>query len=218
MFRSLCAGCELFASATTCMADRPREFVPNANSTVVSTADESISVEDGDSFWLGAFRIRLDGVDSLEPGQNCTLASGQKCTDAARNFLVEIMARSKITCTFVLTKDGRPKLSFNRYVSQCSKGGPEDEINRLMLSSGMAFAPESGADKEYETIVAVARADQRGVHSVGDVQHPAAYRRSIRARAPMSDVELISEVGKRWGNLSRILKEALRRLSTSGAA
>ncbi len=201
------------ASVSVCWADQPRTFIPNAKSTIVSSANEEFMAEDGDSFWMGAFRIRLDGVDAVEPGQKCTLVDGRQCSDAARIFLAELFANNNVACTFVLGKDGRPKMSFGRYISRCSKGGAEDEINRLMLSSGMAFTGEKGTDKDYEMLVSVAQASKIGVHTAGDVQHPAAFRRSSRASAQLSNVELVAEVGRRWPSLSGNLRGVIKRLA-----
>lgn len=193
-------------------ADQPRTFIPNEKSMIVSSGNQEFWSEDGDSFWLGAFRIRLDGVDAVEPGQKCALESGQQCSDAARSFLSDIFANNRVVCTFVLGKDGRPKMNYGRYVSRCSKGGAEDEINRLLLSSGMAFTAEKGADKDYENLVSVAKSNRVGVHAIEDILHPAAFRRGGRASAQLSNVELVAEVGRRWPSLSGNLRGVLKKL------
>lgn len=206
--------CLIISLSFSSSAETPRKFVPNLTSVVIAAGDESVAVEDGDSFWLGAFRIRLEGIDAVEPGQNCSTSSGQQCSDAARDFLAEILKKNRVTCTFVLAKEGRPRINYGRYVSRCSIGGVEDEINRLMLSSGMAFTAEKGAEPEYESIVSIARSKQLGVHSVADLQHPAAFRRSGREPSRRSDSELIAEISKRWSTLSAKLKDTLRALFT----
>jgi endonuclease YncB( thermonuclease family) len=202
----------LLATVTASLAEPPRVFEPNATNLIIAPGDESFSAEDGDSFWLGAFRIRLDGIDAVEPGQQCTLGDGRHCSEAARIFLARIFETNKVACTFVLAKNGRPKMSYGRYVSRCSTGESEDNINRLMLSSGMAFAAENSADENYRALVSVAQAEKAGVHGVGNIQHPAAYRRISRTSKKISDIALIDEIGLLWGSLSEELQNVIRRL------
>lgn len=193
-------------------ATEPKKFLPNKDSVIVVPGDNGFQAEDGDSFWLGAFRLRLEGVDAVEPDQNCQLKSGEQCNDAARNFLSKLFRDKKVVCTLVSAKQGRPKMSYGRYVARCSTGGPEDEVNRLMLSSGLAFTKETGASPVYEAIVATAIAQKKGIHTVPGLRHPAAHRRAGRLRPPMSNRELVAELASRWSKLSDKLKTVVRGL------
>jgi endonuclease YncB( thermonuclease family) len=119
---------------------------------------------DGDSFWLGSDRVRLLGIDAPELDQICWQADGAEwaCGRAARNEMVELLARGTVTCQ----PEGNDK--YGRTLAHCTTGGRD--IGAAMVLAGLALAKDEYGAQESE-----ARSTQRGLWQ-GRFTEPKAWR------------------------------------------
>ena len=89
-------------------------------------------VVDGDTFSVGAERVRLWGVDAPEGRQVCQNAQGQgyACGDAARDQLVGLIGGRVVRC---VVRDRDP---YGRAVSRCVAGSTD--LGEAMVRAGWA--------------------------------------------------------------------------------
>lgn len=138
-------------------------------------------IQDGDTFWIGEYSLRLYGVDAPELDQVCLSRSGSfiSCGELVRGQLAEIVRGKLVTCTAAdLTGAGIPKESFGRPLVNCyiqENGGPID-LAKTLVSQGLAF-PYPGFEKAYLKETAIARANPLGFASSCTLQ-PSAWRSS----------------------------------------
>ena len=128
----------------------------------------AIRVVDGDTFDLGATRIRLHGIDALERGQSCFTTTGQNwsCGDWTTRQVRDRFEGARATCR-KLTSD-----RYGRTVARCRVGG--QDMARLLVRDGLAYAAPRYAPDYVADERRAARADL-GIHGFS-AQSPARYR------------------------------------------
>ena len=109
-------------------------------SGVTDAAEISGTVDnilDGDTFDVGAVRIRLHGIDAAEQGQRCPAKDGGdwRCGASGRNALVDIAEGEEVSCQ-ALDRD-----KIGRIIARCGTTVVGD-ISAALVSSGMAWAFE----------------------------------------------------------------------------
>lgn len=121
------------------------------------------SVSDGDSFHLGADRIRLLGIDAPELAQTCTDAKGGTwpCGHVARDRLASLIGGG-LQCA----PDGHDR--FGRVLATCQAGGKD--IGAIMVAAGLAISTG-----DYEREQAAARSSKSGIWA-GTFENPRAWR------------------------------------------
>src|SRR5688572_30056877 len=139
-------------------------------------------VTDGDSFEIGATRVRLFGIDAPEGRQSCTRDGGDwACGNEAARKLRSLIGDRTVTCA------QRDVDDYGRIVAVCRSGAAD--LAGEMARSGFAVAyrrySSDYVDEENE-----ARAAKRGIWG-GGFAAPEVYRRSERneAPAPRRDVQ-----------------------------
>ena len=142
-------------AATTCV---PQE-------RLIGRAD----VTDGDSFEIGATRVRLFGIDAPEGRQSCTRDGGDwACGNEAARKLRSLIGDRTVTCA------QRDIDDYGRIVAVCRSGAAD--LAGEMARSGFAVAyrrySSDYIDEENE-----ARAAKRGIWA-GDFAAPEDYRRT----------------------------------------
>jgi endonuclease YncB( thermonuclease family) len=130
-----------------------------------------VEVTDGDSFEIGATRIRLNAVDAPEGRQTC-VRNGMiwQCGDAAAAKLRSLVAGREVVCT---RKDTD---SYGRMVAVCRSGSTD--LGAEMVSAGLALAYRQYGN-DYVAEENAARAARRGLWA-GEFTPPWEYRRSQR--------------------------------------
>ena len=121
-------------------------------------------ISDGDSFHLGADRVRLLGIDAPELDQSCKDAKGRDwpCGRAAKDHLVALVGARPLDCR----ADGHDR--FGRILAHCSVGGRD--LGVQMIEAGMAVS-----FGDYEREEAGARRARVGVWA-GSFEMPRAWR------------------------------------------
>ncbi len=121
-------------------------------------------IADGDSLVIAGARIRLEGIDAPELGQNCGRAGGEyACGREARAALARLVAGRDVTC------ESRQNDRYGRALAVCAAGGVE--LNRAMVDAGWAVAYGGYRDAED-----AARRARRGLWA-GDFERPQEWRR-----------------------------------------
>ncbi len=93
-----------------------------------------VRVIDGDTFDVGAVRVRLHGVDAPEAGQPCTNGDGVQW-DCGAWVTDQVRARlggRRVSCEKV-TED-----RYGRTVARCALAG--QDVGRMLVSEGLALA------------------------------------------------------------------------------
>jgi endonuclease YncB( thermonuclease family) len=124
-------------------------------------------ITDGDSFEIGAARVRLFGVDAPEGRQSCTRDGRDwACGNEAARKLRSLVGDRTVTCT------KRDVDTYGRIVAVCRSGATD--LNAEMVRSGFATAyrrySSDYVDEENE-----ARAARRGIWA-GEFTNPEDYR------------------------------------------
>ena len=121
-------------------------------------------VSDGDSFHLGADRIRLLGLDAPEMNQYCTTADGRDwpCGRQARDRMAALLAAGPAAC------HAEDVDQYQRLLATCRVG--DDDLGAIMVGEGLAIA--SG---RYRAEEAAAREQGLGIWS-GDFDAPRQWR------------------------------------------
>lgn len=98
------------------------------------TIEGPAAVMDGDTIAIGAVRIRLEGIDAPEAGQQCRRADGESwpCGAAATRLLLELVGSGGVACQDV----GLDK--YGRILGHCFAGGRD--LNAEMVRRGLAWA------------------------------------------------------------------------------
>ena len=134
-------------------------------------------VVDGDTFTLGAKRVRLWGVDAPEGRQVCQDAKGQgyACGDAARDQLVGLIGGRTVRCA---VRDRDP---YGRAVSSCVAGSTD--LGEAMVRAGWAIDYVQFSRGAYASAEAQARRGRRGLW-VGRFETPSTWRAEARPARP----------------------------------
>ena len=132
-------------------------------------------ITDGDSFEIGAARVRLFGVDAPEGRQSCTRDGRDwACGNEAARKLRSLVGDRTVNCT------KRDVDNYGRIVAVCRSGAVD--LNAEMVRSGFATAyrrySSDYVDEENE-----ARAARRGIWA-GEFTNPEDYRHDDRHEAP----------------------------------
>ena len=136
------------------------------------------TVVDGDTFVLGAERVRLWGVDAPEGRQLCKDARGQayRCGDVARERLKALMGGKAVDCR------ERDRDGYGRMVAQCRVGSLD--LGEAMVRAGWSVEYRQFSHGAYVTAEREARTAKRGLWA-GDFEAPDHWRAEARAAAPL---------------------------------
>lgn len=120
---------------------------------------------DGDSFRLGAERVRLLGIDAPELSQTCQDEAGADwpCGAAARDYMASLLRQGEVDC--------RPQEhdQYGRWLSDCTVDGRD--LAASMVSEGLALS--SGG---YQAQEQAAKRARRGIWR-GEFDSPRDWRR-----------------------------------------
>lgn len=135
------------------------------------------NIVDGDSFVLGAERVRLWGVDAPEGRQVCQDVRGRdyRCGDMARDRLKGLVGGRPIDCR------ERDRDGYGRMVAQCRVGGVD--LGEAMVRAGWAVEYRQFSRGAYTAAEAEARAAKRGLWA-GSFEAPDHWRAEARAERP----------------------------------
>lgn len=123
--------------------------------------------KDGDSLMVGNREVRLFGIDAPEFDQRCK-RGGQNynCGAEAADKLSALVTGKELRCEAVGLDQHQ------RTLARCTVAG--NEINRLMVSSGMALAYRRYSS-DYVSAEATAKLNKRGIWA-GSFVTPSNYR------------------------------------------
>ncbi len=148
-------------------------------------ADDARSIEiggparvvDGDTLFIGAQAVRIEGIDAPEDGQDCEDARGRpwNCGAAAGNAL-STLVRDGVRCT------GHAFDAYERLLGTCRANGVD--VGSALVRDGHALAYVKYTDR-YAREEATARSAKRGVWQ-GEFTPPWDWRRE-RWRAAGGD-------------------------------
>lgn len=136
----------------------------------ISASGEKVVVADGDSFTIGANKLRLYGIDAPEYRQTCRNAEGVEwqCGKAARAALEKRLLEPGLVCQ-AQTKD-----KYGRALATCSTR-PTADVGGAQVRDGMAISHEYYSVRDYADEEDAAREAERGIWQ-GTFQHPAEWR------------------------------------------
>jgi len=134
-------------------------------------------VVDGDTFSVGAERVRLWGVDAPEGRQVCQNAQGQDfdCGDAARDQLVRVIGGRVVRC---VVRDRDP---YGRAVSRCQAGSTD--LGEAIVRAGWAVDYVQFSRGAYASVEAEARRARRGLWA-GRFEPPSTWRAEAQQARP----------------------------------
>ncbi|MES2035423.1 MAG: thermonuclease family protein [Pseudomonadota bacterium] len=134
-------------------------------------------VVDGDTFSVGAERVRLWGVDAPEGRQVCQDAKGQgyACGDAARDQLLRLIGGRVLRC------EVRDRDPYGRAVSRCQAGSTD--LGEAMVRAGWAVDYPQFSRGAYASAQAEARRTRRGLWA-GRFETPSTWRADERQARP----------------------------------
>ena len=136
---------------------------------------DKIELVDGDTLWIGIHQVRLQGIDAVEPDQSCLKAGAAfDCHRAGMNYLATLTSRNGFRCEVKTGKDGKPAMSYGRYVATCYAG--QIEINRAMVAAGWALPANTQAGDPYRKTEADAMKLRAGLHALS-YEKPWAWRK-----------------------------------------
>lgn len=123
--------------------------------------------KDGDSLIVGTREVRLFGIDAPEFDQQCKRGrQNYSCGSEAADKLSALVTGKEIRCKAVGVDQHQ------RTLARCTVGGIE--INRVMVSSGMAVAYRRYST-DYVSAEATAKLNKRGIWA-GSIEMPSDYR------------------------------------------
>ena len=134
-------------------------------------------VVDGDTFSVGAERVRLWGVDAPEGRQVCQNAQGQgyACGDVARDQLVGLIGGREVRC------EVRDRDPYGRAVSRCLAGSTD--LGEAMVRTGWAVDYVQFSRGAYASAEVEARRARRGLWA-GRFETPSTWRAEARQALP----------------------------------
>lgn len=134
-------------------------------------------VVDGDTFSVGAERVRLWGVDAPEGRQVCQDAKGQTyaCGDVARDRLVRLIGGRPVRCEI------RDRDPYGRAVARCQAGSTD--LGEALVRAGLAVDFRQFSRGAYARVEAEAREARRGLWA-GRFETPSSWRADARQAQP----------------------------------
>lgn len=134
-------------------------------------------VVDGDTFSVGAERVRLWGVDAPEGRQVCQDAQDRDyaCGEVARDQLVRLIGGRAVRCE---VKDRDP---YGRAVSRCLAGSAD--LGEALVRAGWAVDYAQFSRGAYARTEAEARQARRGLWA-GRFETPSLWRADARQAQP----------------------------------
>ncbi|MEZ5945514.1 MAG: thermonuclease family protein [Hyphomonas sp.] len=169
------------AAACASAYAEPTGLEPYYPGVEFKAGDGPIVIEDGDSFWIGIHRVRLLGIDTVEPNQPCEGASQTvDCHGMTMQFVSGLFESPSLVCQLHMGKEGLPLMDDGRYISTCFVGGKE--LNRMLVEEGFAVAYDPKTSEVYTKAEAVARAKHKGLHKY-KFEDPIEYRRRGRTNS-----------------------------------
>ena len=125
-------------------------------------------VVDGDTLDLGGLKVRIEGIDAFESGQNCFDGKGREwtCGEAGRALLMKMTRGQKVTCA------GDAFDQYDRLIADCFAG--KVNLGAAMVESGLAVAFVKFSDT-YVSQEKTARAARAGAWA-GTFLMPSEYR------------------------------------------
>jgi endonuclease YncB( thermonuclease family) len=138
--------------------------------SVIQANTQKVIAADGDSFMIGANKLRLKGIDAPEYNQSCSDEAGQlwQCGKAARSSLETLLADAGLTC------EAEVRDRYGRALSTCSTAQNQD-IAAAQVRFGMALSDEWMGMRSYGAEEDEARRAKRGIWR-GDFMHPSEWR------------------------------------------
>lgn len=136
----------------------------------VPVAGQKIYIVDGDSFTVGARKLRLDGIDAPELKQMCREAAGQDwpCGRAARAALETLLLAPGLTC------EAEASDRYGRALATCQSPSMPD-VAAAQVRNGMAVSHEFNGMRNYGSEEDEARKATRGIWQ-GTFERPADWR------------------------------------------
>lgn len=155
---------------------RFRPFLPVLALGLLAAAPVA-SVVDGDTFVLGAARVRLWGVDAPEGRQICQDAGGRdfRCGDSARDRLKALIGSGRVDCR------ERDRDGYGRMVAQCRVASVD--LGEAMVRAGWAIDYRQFSRGAYAVAEGDARAAKRGLWA-GRFEAPDRWRAEERTQQP----------------------------------
>lgn len=134
-------------------------------------------VVDGDTFSVGAERVRLWGVDAPEGRQVCQNAQGQgyACGDVARDQLSRLIGGQAVRC------EVRDRDPYGRAVARCLAGSTD--LGEAMVRAGWAVDYVLFSRGAYASAEVEARRARRGLWA-GRFETPSTWRAEARQALP----------------------------------
>jgi len=132
-----------------------------------------VRVIDGDTFDVGAVRVRLHGIDAPEIGQTCTNGDGVQwdCGTWAAEQVRARIGQREVRCETV-TQD-----RYGRTVARCTVAG--QDVGRMLVTEGLVLAFRRYS-MEYDLDEKGAVVAGRGLHA-HRFARPEDHRRAVRA-------------------------------------
>jgi endonuclease YncB( thermonuclease family) len=137
---------------------------------ILTSGTGMIRVTDGDSFQLGARRLRLNGIDAPEYHQTCQDANGRdwECGKAARASLEALLRSPNLKC------EAEAQDQYGRSIATCNADDLPD-IAAAQVSAGMAVSHEYYGVRSYGDEEDAARSAKRGIWT-GNFTPPSEWR------------------------------------------
>jgi endonuclease YncB( thermonuclease family) len=136
----------------------------------IGVSGQKIFVADGDSFTIGARKLRLGGIDAPEYRQTCKDAAGQDwpCGRTARAALEKLLTEPGLACEAGMLD------RYDRSLANCRTAATPDIAAALALA-GMAVSDEYYELRSYGEEEDTAQAAKRGIWQ-GDFILPKEFR------------------------------------------
>lgn len=140
--------------------------------------DGRVRVIDGDTWDVGAERVRLYGIDAPEADQSCQRPNGEVWA-CGQWVTQQVTARfdGKVARCTALTKD-----RYGRTIARCRVA--DEDVGRTLVSEGLAFAYRKYA-MDYDLDEKAAVVNGRGLHG-SQLQRPAEFRAAKRTQVQPS--------------------------------
>lgn len=138
---------------------------------MINADAQQIKVADGDSFAIGAQKLRLDGIDAPEYRQTCNDAAGAAwdCGKASRASLDRMLRQPGLICVTGATDQ------YGRAIVTCSASGIAD-IGSAQVLAGLAVTHEYFGLRDYGDEEDSARDAKRGIW-IGEFVQPSEWRK-----------------------------------------